>query len=203
MLNSIKCSKTHKIRRLFHTSVYFCAIIDTKWLMFLIWEKLYQAVDTMGQYMWLCFIFLDTTCVNMFFFMLILFFHCSPFFAYAYVYNVSFWGKVLTFTDSSGCSVYFLKNTFNLYLNQYQPNLKPSPSTKSAPYSFRNFFWNTWIDSFRHKEIDKMYCSYPFWIRMVFCLPSFWAFFSYYPNTIQYIKIHSHNWNCSSSVLFT
>lgn len=146
--------------------------------MFLVWEKLYQAVDTMGQYMWLYFIFLDTTCVNMFFFfMLILFFHCSPFFAYAYVYNVSFWGKVLTFTDSSGCSVYFLKNTFDLYLNQYQPNLKPSPSTKSAPYSFRIFFWNTWIDSFRHKEIDKMYCSYPFWIRMVFCLPPFWAIF--------------------------
>lgn len=203
MLNSIKCSKTHKIRRLFHTSVYFCAIIYKKWLMFLVWEKLYQAVDTMDQYMWLYFIFLDTTCVNMVFFMLILFFHCSPFFAYAYVYNVSFWGKVLTFTDSSGCSVYFLKNTFNLYLNLYQPNLKPSPSNKSAPYSFRIFFLNTWIDSFRHKEIDQMYCSYPFWIRMVFCLPSFWAIFSYYPNTIQYIKIHSHNWNCSSSMLFT
>lgn len=155
--------------------------------------SLRKVVDTMGQYMWLYFIFLDTTCVNMVFFMLILFFHCSPFFAYAYVYNVSFWGKVLTFTDSSGCSVYFLKNTFDLYLNQYQPNLKPSPSTKSAPYSFRIFFFfNTWIDSFRHKEIDKMYCSYPFWIRMVFCLPSFWAIFSYYPNTIQYIKIHSH-----------
>lgn len=80
-------------------------------------------------------------CEHVFFFMLILFFHCSPFFAYAYVYNVSFWGKVLTFTDSSGCSVYFLKNTFNLYLKQYQPNLKPSPSTKSAPYSFRIFFF--------------------------------------------------------------
>lgn len=155
MLNSIKCSKKHKIRRLFHTSVYFCAIIYTKWLMFLVWEKLYQAVDTMGQYMWLCFIFLDTTCVNMFFFfMLILFFHCSPFFAYAYVYNVSFWGKVLTFTDSSGRSIYFLKNTFNLYLKQYQPNLKPSPSTKSAPYSFRIFFF--WIPELIPSDIKKL-----------------------------------------------
>lgn len=141
-------------------------------------------------------------CEHVFFYVDFIF-SLFSFFAYAYVYNVSFWGKVLTFTDSYVCSVYFLKNTFNLYLNQYHPNLKPSPSTKSAPYSFRIFFLNTWIDSFRHKEIDQMYCSYQFWIRMVFCLPSIWAIFSYYPNTIQYMKIHSYNWNCSSSMLFT
>lgn len=140
MLNSIKCSKKHKIRRLFHTSVYCCAIIYKKWLMFLVWEKLYQAVDTMGQYMIVFYFSGHNLCEHVFFYVDFIF-SLFSFFAYAYVYNVSFWGKVLTFTDSSGCSVYFLKNTFNLYLNQYQPNLKPSPSTKSAPYSFRIFFF--------------------------------------------------------------